>query len=146
MYQKVIMARQPIYDVVVNIVAYELFFRNCTDNEAVIIDGDGPTSELLVNLFTHFDIDEVVDGKKAYINFTKKLIEDPPPFDKKGFVVEVLEDIIIDDDLVDNLTKLADAGYTIALDDYIHNEQSHRILPLVDIVKIDVLELDGEEL
>jgi EAL and modified HD-GYP domain-containing signal transduction protein len=146
MYQKIIMARQPIYDVDVNIVAYELLFRNCTDNQAVIIDGDGATSELLVNLYTHFDVDEVVGGKKAYINFTKKLIEDPPPFDKKGFVVEVLEDIVIDDDLVENLTKLADAGYTIALDDYIHNEQSHRILPLVDIVKIDVLELDGEEL
>lgn len=146
MYQKIIMARQPIYDVDVNIVAYELLFRNCTDNQAVIIDGDGATSELLVNLYTHFDVDEVVDGKKAYINFTKKLIEDPPPFDKKGFVVEVLEDIVIDDDLVEGLTKLADAGYTIALDDYIHNEQSHRILPLVDIIKIDVLELDGEEL
>lgn len=146
LYQKVIMARQPIYNVDINIVAYELLFRDCTDNQAVIVDGDGATSELLVNLYTHFDVDEVIGGKKAYINFTKKLIKEPPPFDKQGFVVEVLEDIIIDDELVENLTRLSGEGYTIALDDYVHGEHSHRILPLVDIVKIDVLQLDSEEL
>lgn len=146
LYQKVIMARQPIYNVDINIVAYEILFRDCADNQAVIIDGDGATSELLVNLYTHFDVDEVVDGKKAYINFTKKLIEEPPPFDKQGFVIEVLEDIVIDDDLVSSLTQLAGDGYTIALDDYVHSEQSHRILPLVDIVKIDVLQLNSEAL
>jgi len=146
LYQKVIMARQPIYDIDINIVAYEILFRDCTDNQAVIIDGDGATSELLVNLYTHFDVDEVVDGKKAYINFTKKLIEEPPPFDKQGFVVEVLENIVIDDDFISSLAQLADDGYTIALDDYVYSEQSARILPLVDIVKIDVLQLDREEL
>lgn len=145
-YQKVIMARQPIYDTGINIVAYELLFRDCTDNKAVIVDGDSATSELLVNLYTHFDIDEVVGGKKAFINFTKKLIEEPPPFDKQGFVIEVLEDILIDDELVSNLTRLSNEGYTVALDDYIHTEQAHRILPLVDIVKIDVLQLDHDEL
>jgi len=146
LYQKVIMARQPIYNVDINIVAYELLFRDCADNQAVIIDGDGATSELLVNLYTHFDIDEVVGDKKAYINFTKRLIKEPPPFDKEGFVIEVLEDIVIDDDLVTSLKQLANSGYTIALDDYVHNEHSHRILPFVDIVKIDVLQLNEEEL
>ena len=146
LYQKVIMARQPIYDINVNVVAYELLFRDCLANEAVIADGDSATSELLVNLYTHFDIDEVVGGKKAYINFTKKLIEDLPPFDKEGFVIEVLEDVVIDDDLVANLKKLSEAGYTIALDDFVHDELSNRVLPWVNIVKIDVLQLSDTEL
>lgn len=146
LYQKVIMARQPIYDINVNVVAYELLFRDCSANEAVIVDGDSATSELLVNLYTHFDIEEVVGGKKAYINFTKKLIEDLPPFDKEGFVIEVLEDIVIDDDLVANLKKLSEAGYTIALDDFVHDGLSHRVLPWVNIVKIDVLQLSDAEL
>lgn len=146
LYQKVIMARQPIYDINVNVVAYELLFRDCSDNEVVIADGDSATSELLVNLYTHFDIEEVVGGKKAYINFTKKLIEELPPFDKEGFVIEVLEDVVIDDDLVANLKKLSEAGYTIALDDFIHDELSHLVLPWVNIVKIDVLQLSDTEL
>jgi c-di-GMP phosphodiesterase len=145
-YEKIIMARQPIFDTEVNVVAYELLFRDCTDNKIDILDGDSATSELLVNLYTHFDANEVVGDKKAFINFTRKLIEEPPPFDKKGFVIEVLEDIVIDDALVKNLTRLSEENYTIALDDFINNESSHLILPLVDIVKIDVLLLNDSEL
>jgi len=146
LYQKIIMARQPIYDVNVNVVAYELLFRDCSDNEVVISDGDCATSELLVNLYTHFDVDEVVGNKKAYINFTKKLIEELPPFDKEGFVIEVLEDVVIDDSLVASLKELSEAGYTIALDDFVRDELSHLVLPWINIVKIDVLQLSDPEL
>lgn len=145
-YEQVIMARQPIYDAKINVVAYELLFRSCLDNHANVINGDSATSELLINLYTHFDINEVIGNKKAFINFTKKLIDEPPPFDKQGLVIEVLEDVVIDDDLVVSLTELAKAGYTIALDDFIHNEKSHLILPLASIVKIDVLQLSDVEL
>jgi EAL and modified HD-GYP domain-containing signal transduction protein len=142
----VLMARQPIYDQATRIVAYELLFRQCDKQEANIVNGDNATSEVLVNVFTHFNIEDIVGNKKAYINFTERLIAEPPPFDKRHFVIEVLEDIEINDSLVENLSALRDQNYTIALDDFIYNDQSHRILPFADIVKIDVLLLNTEEL
>lgn len=145
-YEKVVMARQPIYDANVKVVAYELLFRDCSGHQVKILDGDSATSELLVNLYTHFDIEDVVGDKKAFINFTKKLIDEPPPFDKQSFVVEVLEDVVVDEELAISLSKLSEEGYTIALDDFILDENSHLILPLVDIVKIDVLQLTDTEL
>ena len=61
-------------------------------------------------------------------------------------MIEVLEDVVIDDDLVASLKKLSEAGYTIALDDFVHDELSNRVLPWVNIVKIDVLQLSDTEL
>ena len=129
-----------------NIVAYELLFRRYGSDHADVIDGDNATSEVLVNAFSQLDISEVVSNKLAYINFTKNLLSKPPPFDKKRFVIEVLEDVEIDDELVSILTKLKKEKYTIALDDFIYTDESYRILPLADIVKIDVLLLDKQDL
>lgn len=146
MYEQILMARQPIFDQNVKVVAYELLFRQFREDAACVIDGDNATSEVLVNAFSHLDINEVVGNKRAYINFTKNLLAKPPPFNKKRFVIEVLEDIPIDDDLVANLDHLSKNDYTIALDDFIHCDLSHRILPFADIVKLDVLQLSKQEL
>jgi c-di-GMP-related signal transduction protein len=40
MQQQILMARQPIYDDKINIVAYELLFRQVGDDTANFVDGD----------------------------------------------------------------------------------------------------------
>ncbi|MFT5562633.1 MAG: EAL and modified HD-GYP domain-containing signal transduction protein [Litorivivens sp.] len=140
------MARQPIYDREINIVAYELLFRQYSEHEAGVIDGDAATSELLIDAFTQWDIREIVGDTRAFVNFTKALIGRPLPFDKRHLVIEVLEDVIIDDSLVQDLKRLSEDGYTIALDDFIHTEKANEILPFADIVKIDILQLTRKEI
>jgi len=144
--EQVLMARQPIYDGKSKIVAYELLFRQFENKTAEVVDGDNATSLVLVNAFTHLDINELIGNKKAFINFTRNLLSDPPPFDKARLVIEVLEDVKIDDSLVADLTDLSRQGYTIALDDFILQESSHRILDIADIVKVDIMELSDTEL
>lgn len=139
------MARQPIYDREINIVAYELLFRQYSDQEAGVIDGDAATSELLIDAFTQWDIREIVGETRAFVNFTKALIGRPLPFDKRHLVIEVLEDVVIDDSLVRDLKRLSEDGYTIALDDFIHTEKANEILPFADIVKIDIRQLNRQE-
>lgn len=146
MHDQVLMARQPIYDKDVNVVAYELLFRQFETGSAKIIDGDAATSELLIDAFTQWDIREIVGNTKAFVNFTRKLIGNPPPFDRQHLVIEVLEDVPIDEQLVEDLKVLANQGYTIALDDFVHTPQADLILPLADIVKIDILQLSSSEL
>lgn len=145
MNERVLMARQPIYDREINIVAYELLFRQYSVHEAGVLDGDAATSELLIDAFTQWDIREIVGDTRAFVNFTKALIGRPLPFDKRHLVIEVLEDVAIDDSLVQDLKRLSQDGYTIALDDFIHTEKANDILPFADIVKIDILQLSRKE-
>lgn len=140
------MARQPIYDRNINIVAYELLFRQLHPDCAGVVDGDAATSEILIDAFTQWDIREIVGNTRAFINFTRTLIGKPLPFDKQHLVIEVLEDVPIDEQLVHDLRTLASEGYTIALDDFVHSDKATQILPFADIVKIDLLQLSPEEL
>lgn len=146
MHDQVLMARQPIYDGRVKIVAYELLFRQLGKDTADVTDGDAATSEILIDAFTQWDIREIVGNTRAFVNFTKTLIGNPPPFDKDLLVIELLENIPIDDQVVADLKQLSEQGYTIALDDFVHTEKANQILPFADIVKIDLLQLSEQEL
>jgi EAL and modified HD-GYP domain-containing signal transduction protein len=56
-------------------------------------------------------------------------------------VVEVLEDVAHDPEVVCGCRSLARSGYTLALDDYVWEEDDDPLLELVSIVKLDVLKL-----
>lgn len=144
--QHILLARQPIFDVDIKVNAYELLFRDDNSNRANVFDGDSATSQVFLNAFNELDISEVVQNLPAYINFTRNLIISPPPFDKKRFVIEVLENIEPNAELFENLQKLKDAGYTIALDDFVYSPKWDPALRIVDIVKIDVLAFDEAQI
>jgi EAL and modified HD-GYP domain-containing signal transduction protein len=61
-------------------------------------------------------------------------------------VLEVLEDVAVNDKLVDALTVLVNAGYTLALDDFVYDPKWDRLLKIASIVKIDVLASSNEEI
>ena len=140
--QYTLLARQPIFDRDLNISAYELLFRSDMNNQASFLDGDSATSQVMLNAFNELDIREVVQNHPAYINFTRNLILNPPPFDRKRFVIEVLETVEVDDELISNLQALKNSGYTIALDDFVYDSRWDPVLRIADIVKLDVLALD----
>ena len=119
--QHTLLARQPIFDRDLNISAYELLFRSDMNNQANFLDGDSATSQVMLNAFNELDIQEVVQHHPAYINFTRNLILNPPPFDRTRFVIEVLETVEVDDELIRHLQALKDNGYTIALDDFVYD-------------------------
>ncbi len=59
-------------------------------------------------------------------------------------VVEVLASVELDDAVLAGCRELAAAGYTLALDDFTWRAGIERLLPLVSIVKIDVLHRTDE--
>ena len=141
MHDQVLMARQPIYDQRINIVAYELLFRQIGKDTADVTDGDAATSEILIDAFTQWDIREIVGNTRAFVNFTKSLISEPPPFDKDLLVIELLEDVPIDDEVVTNLKQLSERGYTIALDDF---GTGYSSLSYLTQINIDTLKVDRQ--
>lgn len=141
----VLFARQPIFNQNLKTIAYELLFRD-ENNENSFIDGDKATSQLLLSVYTEATIEKAVGPKKAFVNFTRNLLLNPPPIDKKHIVIEILEDLKIDDALIESVKTLKRKGYTIAMDDYVYSKDTAPLLKLVDIIKLDVLALSEDQL
>lgn len=142
----ILLARQPIFDRKLNIIAYELLFRSADAAVQHTMDGDQATSHVLLNAFTQLPIDEVVESKQAFVNFTRNLIINPPPIHQDHLVIEVLETVTYDNAVHEGLLSLKEKGYTIALDDFEYNESLIGLIELADIIKLDVLALDQNSL
>src|SRR3954469_565809 len=144
MKNQVFIARQPIFDRQRQVAGYELLFRSGdTASRAQFDSNDDATSNVVLNTMTEFSLDHVVGTNKAWINVTRKFILDGladalPP---KRVNLELLENQDVDDLLLAALRRLRERGFTIALDDFTHDESSDQLLPLADIVKIDVMAL-----
>ena len=134
-----LLARQAIYDAHMRVHAYELLFRKHFDDMAAVTDGDVATSTVLLNAFTALPVEEILDGKPAFVNFTRNLLDNPPPIDASRLVVEILEDVAVDDAMIAAVRALKASGYTIALDDYIYAEHHRELIGIADLIKIDVL-------
>lgn len=143
----VLLARQPIYNTKLEISAYELLFRSHYNSEvADFACGDKATGQVLLNAFGEAGLETICGKHPAFINFTKNLILELPPFDPDQYVIEILEDIEVDDQLIEALHKAKKQGARLALDDFILNQNSAPLLHMVDIVKIDVLALSKKQI
>ena len=145
----IFIARQPIYDRRLKVYAYELLHRAGSDhNHANVTDGDAATSQVLINALIEIGLPELVGQSRAFVNLTRQHILNglPPTLEQDNVVLEVLEDIAPDQELISALVNLKEAGYTIALDDFIYHENKHALVELADIIKIDVLDLQGSTL
>jgi EAL and modified HD-GYP domain-containing signal transduction protein len=142
-----LLARQPIYNRLLEIAAYELLFRGgVSSNGASFTCGDKATSEVLLNAFGEAGLESICGKHPAYINFTKNLILERPPFDPSQYVIEILENIEVDDELISAIQDARKEGCKLALDDFILDKNSAPLLSLVDIVKIDVLALSTAQI
>lgn len=141
-----LLARQPIFNRKMQVVAYELLCRSCDLSEPSSNNGDMASSQVLLHTFTELSIQSVVGNHQAYINFTRTLLLTPPPFDRRQLVVEVLEGQEIDAQMLHSLRSLREQGYTIALDDFVLTDETRDLIPYADIIKLDVLQLSAQQI
>jgi c-di-GMP phosphodiesterase len=140
-----LLARQPIFNVHMKVVAYELLCRSSHINKANFNDGDAASSQVLLSAFTELSINNVVGKHQAFINFTRNLLQTPPPFDRKQLVVEVIEGQKVDASMLHALKVLRENNYTIALDDFVLTPETEHLIPYADIIKLDVLQLSTSD-
>lgn len=132
--------RQGIYDAERRLVAYELLFRaheGAVDNE---VAGEQATSQVIASTFGTFGLDNISDGKPLFINFTRAFLTGiiPIPVEPERVVIEVVEHVTVDQELLMGLRTLQDAGYRIAVDDYLGDSHRAALLDVADYVKVDV--------
>lgn len=144
----VFIGRQPIFNRKLELYGYELLFRSSEQGGANIDDADRATAQVMINAFTEFGLNNVVDGKPAFINMTRDFLtgEKPLPLQSDQVVLEILETIAVDDELIKGVGKLAELGFTIALDDFVYSKKWDPLLELASIIKIEVPALSEEEL
>jgi c-di-GMP-related signal transduction protein len=135
----VYVARQPIFNKRKKIYGYELLFRDGMVNAFPDVDGGAATSRVLSTSFLSNGIERITGRKKAFINFTEKMITEkiPAMFPKKTIMVEILEDIEPKAAVVTACREMAKQGYNLVLDDFIYKPEMKPLLALVRIVKFD---------
>jgi len=133
-------ARQPILDKSKKLFAYELLFRDSIDNVFPDIDGDEATSKMIEASQFNMGISEFTGNKPAFINFTlETLIQGyPEMLTSDEVVVEILETIKPGKKLLALCKDLHQKGYTLALDDYEHQNVWAHFYPFIKIIKIDI--------
>jgi len=138
----IFVARQPIFDREQNVFAYELLFRSGTKNIYSGSNADISNLDVIANSFVEIGIDELTGGKRAFINFTRNLLlhEITGLLPKDIVTIEILEDVIPDREVLAACKRLKDAGYCLAMDDFVPTDAGSAFLDLVDIVKVDFME------
>ncbi|MEV7628892.1 HDOD domain-containing protein [Actinoplanes sp. NPDC089786] len=140
--------RQPIFDAAGTVVAFELLFRGSVDAVQAGRQDTYATSQVIINAFTEFGLPEVAGDKLCFINLTTEFLtgELTLPFGPEQVVLEVLETVTVDDAVIAGITALVEAGYRIALDDFVFGSAHERLLPLASYVKLDLLDGDLTDL
>ena len=144
----VYVARQAIFDVNKEVVAYELLFRNSKNiNKFIAMENSNPTLDVIRNSFSIIGLDKVTGGKLAFINFDETLIKSGviEAFTKDCIVVEVLETVKPDKAIIECCKNLKAKGYIIALDDFEYNEEFDELIKYIDIIKVDFIITKGKE-
>jgi len=136
---EVFIARQAIFAKKLNVYAYELLFRTSLENVYASLDGDRATASVITDSFLTIGLDSLTRSKRAFINFTKKMLLDDTAtiLPRDLLVVEILENIEPDADIIDACTRLKKAGYTLALDDFVFEASYEPLIELADIIKVD---------
>jgi EAL and modified HD-GYP domain-containing signal transduction protein len=134
-----IYAKQPIFNQQLNVIGYELLFRPTETFNSV--GGDQATAQVLLNTFTGDD--PIIENEELaiYINCTTSWLKSGLPIDRPNVVLEVLETVKNSAELISPISQLKEQGYKIALDDFDLSLDSAKLLPISDIIKIDVLGL-----
>lgn len=135
-------ARQAIFNQNLQVEGYELLYR-AGDGEAraMFADGDRATRILLSDALMAFGLNNLTDGRVAYVNFTETLVMSDFVLltDPRKITVELLESIQVTEKLIRRLKELKKRGYRLALDDYTGDPAFDPILPLIDVLKVDFL-------
>jgi c-di-GMP phosphodiesterase len=139
---EVLVARQPILDANLEVVGYELLYRDERGRAPV---GEGPgvraTATVLIDGLLALGRDVVSDGEDAFVNIPTPLLLAGTLLDipTDGLVFELLEDLEDTPQVREAIAEHRAAGFRFALDDLIPGDPRMDLLEVVDVAKVDVL-------
>ena len=139
--EPVFIARQPVFDRDMKVWGYELLYRHARQSLEAEVPDDALATSTVIADGVSLGRSGLGPHEKTLVNFPMKLLLEDFGFalPKESCVVEILETVPPDEEVLKALQALKRAGYTLALDDYSGQPELEPFLPLVDIVKVDML-------
>ena len=140
------LARQPILNRARELFAYELLFRGSLQNSCDGLNLELASTSVLDTSFL-IGFDKITAGHPMFINCPRDfLLRDYISlFPPKSVVVEILETVKPDQEVIEACRRLKQAGYSIALDDFVDSPDWAPLVALADIMKVDFRLTDHSE-
>lgn len=151
--KEIFIARQPIIDANGHVHGYELLFRHSFENNAApIFCNVEATGRVLINALNHFGTEKLLGNHYGFLNidhtcFDTAMLHTLPP---EQFVLEILENSVVDEAFVANVRRFSERGFRFALDDMDLSdemmEQFEPVFPYLSYVKIDLFSASRENI
>ncbi len=136
MYERFI-ARQPILDQRLHVYAYELLFRGGPQN--AFQPYANAASSVIADSISLFDLQMLTGAARAFVNVDEIALRLGAarllPADR--IVVEILETVTPTDEMLELCRELYDAGYLLALDDFLDLPKWKPFVELATFLKVD---------
>ncbi|PIE20594.1 MAG: signal protein [Neptuniibacter caesariensis] len=135
-----LLARQPVFNKSLDVVAYLLLYRSQEEGAAKTINDHLATSSVILNTYASICEDGEVRSLPCYIKLTDKTLmaEDFPELPKEHFILEILGHSRITPEFIERIRVLSQQGYRLALSDYKPDPKYVPLLNLIHILKLDV--------
>ncbi|MBQ6206141.1 MAG: hypothetical protein IJK52_03570, partial [Oscillospiraceae bacterium] len=132
------LAYQPIFNQRREVVGYELFYRDGSQNAAHVTDNDKATKKVVSEAVSLFRLNRMTDAFLA-INFTRNLILDDfaLKLEPKKMILQLKSNVMIDDEMEEKLRDLRERGYFIALKNYLGEQRLRPHLSLFDVIRVN---------
>lgn len=131
-------ARQAILDRQRRLFGYELLFRDSWVNSFGATDADLACRTTLDSTLL-MGLEFLCEKSVAFINCTRQTLlnEYMTLLPRERVVLEILETVPPDLEIIEACQKLKNAGYRLALDDFVANDPRGALIPLADLIKVD---------
>lgn len=143
----VMVARQSIYNSQMGVYAYELLFRSSYEN-LYEIGEDKATAQVVLNAFSTMGLENLVGSRYAAINISERYIHQAQylPVPQERVILDIPTSLSVNKALLISIKQLKSLGFTIAIDSFVYRKELNPLLPLVDILKMDVHGVDEKKL
>jgi len=144
---EIFIGRQPIYTRDLDVYAYELM-SHATTNNTEPVKADIATSQVIINAFMEIGIDKLVGKKIAFITLTEHFLQSdyelPLPTD--NVILKIPGYVNVNSEVLDGANRLADAGFKLALDNYLQHPSLQPLAKIASIIDINIEHLSAAEL
>lgn len=132
-------ARQPIFNRDQQVYGYELLYRDSLENCFTSQDREAACRGTLDSTLL-MGLDVLCEGACTFINCTREALLDSyitllPP---QSTIVEVLETVMPEPEVFSACRALKDAGYRVALDDFVPGDAREPLTEVADLIKLDL--------
>lgn len=146
---EVYLGRLPILDSKQNLVAFELLFRSDQQNNVTVTNNSAASANVIIDTYGQLGIENVIGKRRGFIKVDAQLLMNDAicMLPKKHVVLEILRNVEINQEIIHRCSFLKKQGYQLALSNVSQiNKQTAALLPLINVVKVNVNPLNQTEL